>query len=303
MKINRLFEIVYILLQKETITAAELAQHFEVSPRTIFRDIDVLSGAGIPIFCSKGKGGGISLLEGYSFNSSLLSQQEQEEVLIALQTLMAAEYPDINSVLQKMSRLFKRNLTSWLHIDFSPWGSEDAQRELFPLLRKSIIEHEEIHFIYYNSIGQSSQRVVEPVQLVFKGRAWYLAAYCKTSNSPRIFKLGRMRDVATMGVFFAPRDMQPIIDYTEENVVHNTTQVILTIATSGAYRVYDEFEDRMISVNKDGSFTITIDLPEGRWLINYLLSYGQLLEKVEPDQVRINLLNEIQTMTKKLKRS
>ena len=111
MQINRLFEIIYILLNKKSITATELAKHFEVSVRTIYRDIDTLSFAGIPIYAVQGKGGGISLLDDYILDKSLLSEKEQNEILYALQSLSAAKVPESKEVLERLSRLFNKNKT------------------------------------------------------------------------------------------------------------------------------------------------------------------------------------------------
>nr|WP_316047202.1 HTH domain-containing protein [Planococcus glaciei] len=106
--ISRHFEIIYLLLDKKVITAKELADHFEVSARTIYRDMDVLSGAGIPIYANKGRGGGISLLEGYSFNASMLTNDEQEDILVGLQTLAVTNFPETDLILKKVARLFKK---------------------------------------------------------------------------------------------------------------------------------------------------------------------------------------------------
>ena len=106
MKINRLFEITTILLNKGTVTAKELADRFGVSTRTIFRDIDVLSSAGVPVYMKKGSGGGISILENYVFSRTLISDQESESLLLAVKTLQATQYPEVDMVLGKMGAIF-----------------------------------------------------------------------------------------------------------------------------------------------------------------------------------------------------
>ncbi|MCL6459768.1 MAG: YafY family transcriptional regulator [Gorillibacterium sp.] len=291
MPLSRHFEIVYMLLHKKMITAGELAKHFEVSTRTIYRDIDVLSAAGIPVYCSQGKGGGISLLDGYSFNASLLSNQEQDDVLMALQTLVATEYPEMDAVLSKFARLFKKEGNNWLDVDFSPWGSGETKRHIFPLFRKAIADHCMISFRYYNSAGKESIRMVEPVQLLFKSRSWYLAGHCVTSDDSRIFKISRMRDIVKTERIFEPRQLVAAIDLAEENAARDMVEVTLRISSKGAYRVYDEFEETMITVNEDGSYTVKGDLPRGSWLDSYLLSFGTLLEEVSPELTRTRLLS------------
>ncbi|MBU3110021.1 helix-turn-helix transcriptional regulator [Clostridium lacusfryxellense] len=122
MQINRLFGIIYILLDRKVVTAKELAKHFEVSSRTIYRDVDTLSSAGIPIYATQGKNGGITLLENFVLNKSVLSENEQNEILVALQSLTATGYPSIDITLSKLSSLFKKGDNNWIEVDFTNWG-------------------------------------------------------------------------------------------------------------------------------------------------------------------------------------
>ena len=119
---NRLFEIIYILLNKKSTTARELAEHFGVSQRTIYRDVDTLSLADIPVYTEKGKGGGISLLPDFVLNKSILSEQEQNEILSALQGLSSVKTTETDQVLKKLSTIFNKNTVNWLEVDFSDWS-------------------------------------------------------------------------------------------------------------------------------------------------------------------------------------
>lgn len=127
MKINRLFEIVYLLMDKKSMTAKDLAAHFEVSVRTVLRDIDTLAVAGIPIYTTQGKGGGVRLMDGYVLSKSVLTDKEQTDILSALQSLHAVSVPDVEPVLGKLRALFNKNATSWIDIDFSPWESGEGE--------------------------------------------------------------------------------------------------------------------------------------------------------------------------------
>ena len=114
LQINRLLEIVYALLRQKTVTAKELAERFNVSQRTIYRDIDTLSLAGIPVYTEKGKNGGISLLPEFVLSKSFLSEQEQNEILSALQGLSNIKTAETNQVLQKLSSIFNKSAANWL---------------------------------------------------------------------------------------------------------------------------------------------------------------------------------------------
>lgn len=138
MQINRLFEIIYILLDKKTVTANELAKKFEVSSRTIYRDVEILSGAGIPIYTTKGKGGGISILDNFILDKSVISKEEQSAIITALTAMSVLPNVEKTGIADKMSLLFKSNDSSWIDVDFSDWNVE--QKNFFNKIRDSIIE-------------------------------------------------------------------------------------------------------------------------------------------------------------------
>ena len=191
MQIHRLFEIVYLLLDTPNITARQLAERFEVSERTIYRDVDVLSGAGIPVYAAKGKGGGIRLLPDYVLDKSLLNENEQEAILLGLKSLAATGGED-PAVTDKLARLFHKAEASWIEVDFSSWGRDPAEKEAFDILKAAILTARLVHLTYYNAAGEQSERVIEPVRLHFKGGRWYLQAYCRTRQAWRTFRLSRI---------------------------------------------------------------------------------------------------------------
>lgn len=299
MQINRLFEIIYILLSKKTITAKELAERFEVSVRTIYRDIDTLSSAGIPVYASQGKGGGISLLDDYVLDKSVLSERERNEILYALQGLSITQAPEADKILTKLSSLFNINKTSWIEVDFSPWGSDEKRTCQFTIIKDAILSRRIIEFNYFSSSGEKSARRVEPVKLVFKVNAWYLQAFCLTKNTYRFFKITRMLDVLMTPEPFPEKDLEELPEGEPEKKTQSWIDVCLKISAQGAYRVYDEFDENNITKNKDGSFTVTASLPDNPWLIRYILSFGADIEVLAPQNVRDMLLKELVEITSK----
>ncbi len=195
MKNSRLFEILYLLMEKRSITAGELAERLEVSERTIYRDIDALSAAGIPVFTQKGQGGGIRLMEQFILDKALLSQAQQDEILFALQAILATGGAAEGETLARLTALFRRESASWLEVDFTDWGSGAAERENFALVKGAILARKALSFTYYSSAGAQSRRTVEPARLVFKSGCWYLSAYCRTRQDWRIFRLVRMENL------------------------------------------------------------------------------------------------------------
>lgn len=307
MQISRLFQVVYILLEKGTVTAPELAELFEVSVRTIYRDVETLSQAGVPIYTTQGKGGGISLSDRFVLNKSLLSDKEQDEILFALQSLSAAQLPDTDEVFAKLSSLFRKNNTNWIEVDFSSWGSGQKQKELYALLKQAILEHKVISFTYLSAAGEQKSRRAAPVKLLFKDRAWYIEAYSFEQHALRTFKITRMSNVQLLDGDEGKRleIQQEWIEATgisrAEVKVNETLKIslLLKIEPAGAYRVVDEFKEENISNQEDGSFLVTSELPSGEWLYPYLLSYGDLLEVIEPAPVRLEMNNRTVKMAKK----
>ncbi|SPF37744.1 Helix-turn-helix, type 11 domain-containing protein [Candidatus Desulfosporosinus infrequens] len=301
MKINRLFEIVYILLNKKTTTAKELAERFEVSVRTIYRDIDTLSSAGIPIYACQGKGGGISLLDDYILNKSILSENEQNEILFALQSLTVTQNPETDRVLSKLSSLFNKNKINWIAVDLSPWGSEKHKICEFTILKNAILNHQVIEFNYFNTSGEKSSRKVEPIKLIFKVKAWYLQGFCLSKNANRTFKISRMSDVQITQEIFVDRLPKELPEDIKEQSSQKWIAVQLKISPHGAYRVFDEFDEKEITKNQDGSFTIATALPESEWLFGYILSFGTDIEVLTPQNIRAMIQNKLDEIIEKYK--
>ncbi|GAB6110220.1 helix-turn-helix transcriptional regulator [Fusibacter bizertensis] len=302
MQMNRLFEIVYILLNKKTTTAKELSQRFEVSVRTIYRDIDKLSSAGIPIYASQGKGGGISLLDDYILNKSVLSEDEQNEILFALQSLTVTQNPETGKVLSKLSSLFNKSNTHWVEVDLSPWGSDKNKTSAFTVLKNAILNHQMIEFTYYNSYGEKSRRTVEPIKLIFKINAWYLQGFCLTKNEYRTFKISRMFNIGALQEFFLDRTSDGLFVDDKKPRSQKWISVQLKFSPKGAYRVFDAFDENEIIRNSDGSFTVTTSLPENKWLVEYLLSFGTDIEILSPQSIRELIHDKLEEIILKYKK-
>ena len=289
---NRLFEIVYILMQKKKTTAKELANRFEVSTRTIYRDIETLSGANIPIYASKGKDGGIGLLDEYVLNKTILSEEEQNQILFALQGMKKVKGQDEKDILEKLSILFNKEINDWIKIDFSNWGN--VQEERFDIIKSAILNKQLIGFTYYNSNGEESKRIVEPLQIWFKDKSWYLVSYCKLKQDYRIFKIARIKEVKMLQEHFE-RELPK-----EENEQYNFKIIELELEINKAmtYRVYDEFESKEITKKEDGNFIIKVKYPENEWVYGYILSFGEYAKVLNPSYAKNIIKDKLQRTLK-----
>jgi predicted DNA-binding transcriptional regulator YafY len=282
-----------MLLNKGTTTAKELAERFGVSTRTIYRDIDVLSEAGVPVYMNKGNGGGIYLLENYAINRTLISPQESESLLLAISTLQATQYPELDRVLEKLGAMF-RDISSheWVEVDFSPWGSTANEKNKFSDIRQALLQRKVICFQYVNGEGQRSRRLAEPEKLIFKDNAWYLKAFCRLRHEYRTFRISRLKKLEILPETFAPKEPHRPATVTEE-VSLPLVHLKLCFQAKALNRLYDYFDDTYINQNHDGSYTLEVALPDNEWIYGYILSFGHLVEVLEPETVRLAVVEKM----------
>lgn len=293
MRESRLFRIVYYLLQNGKATAPELAQKFDVSIRTIYRDIDSISSAGIPIYAAQGKGGGISILNDYTLDKSLFSEQEQELMLSALQGMIATTEKNSNELLTKLSGLFQIKSTNWIEVDFSDWAHRTPQQDTFNIIKEAIFQKRIISFCYFSGKGNKEKRNVRPIRLVFKSKSWYLYSFCLLRNDYRFFKLTRIKELEMLSETFT-QDFTPT--KTKKQIqVENTVAVKLKFDRQAAFRVYDEFTDN-ITEDSQGNLYVQVDLPDNEVLYSYVMSFSDSVEIIEPQSIREQMKKRLQKM-------
>jgi len=282
----------YLLSEKKCIKASELAEHFEVSVRTIYRDVETLSMAGIPIYAKKGKYGGIAILDNFVFEKSIVSEDEQIQILAAIQSIQEVEKGTINDLLVKLSGLFQIKNPNWISIDFSDWSNQ--HQELFQRVKFAIVKTRILKFDYYGRIGDISTRKVEPIQLWFKEHAWYLRGYCQEKHAIRVFKLSRMKRVECLDESFKKKELN--IEDKEEidkyiDSPQNKISFSMKIDKCMAYQVFDYFEEHEIKSNEDGSFTVSLNYPKDEWLYGMIMSFGNHAKVISPESLKSEVAN------------
>ena len=295
MKDNRLFRILYYILEKEKVTANELADKFEVSVRTIYRDIDSISSVGVPIFTTQGKGGGIKIDNEYILNKSLFDANEKEQIIAALQGLEKTNKVYKSELITKLSALFKIKNSNWIDIDFTSWGSNNTYQDLFNTLKIAIINKNIISFSYNSSKAEKINRRVKPIRLLFKEQDWYLYAFCLLRNDFRYFKLSRIKDLEVLAINY--EDNFENIVLKREIKYENTVNIKLKFNKSVAFRVYDEF--KAIVEDKKGNLYVEMKIPNNYKLYNYIFSFGANVEILEPKEIRNQFKNMINKIAKK----
>lgn len=297
MQSNRLFRLLYYLIDKKHTTAPELAEKFEVSVRTIYRDIDALSEAGIPVYSQAGKGGGIYILRDFVVDKACFSEDERQEILMAMQSLSGIQCADNRDIIDKLSAVFHVAAENWIEVDFSRWGVSSGDNEKFERIKLAIIHRNPMVITYAGSNGITGRRKIYPLKLYYKSRAWYVKAYCTREHEYRIFKLNRILESEIVKEIFScpPFPKESGVAESEYN------QITLRFPKEMTFRIYDEFDKADITVHENGDLLVCARIPENAWLTEYILSFGTQVEIIEPISLKEKITEQVMALYNKYK--
>ena len=285
LKNDRMFQLLYLLLEKGATAAPVLAEKLGVSVRTVYRDVDALSSAGVPVYALPGKGGGIALVSGYELDRALLSDEEQNQILFAIQSMRATELP-VNELLQKLGGMFHKPVANWIEVDFTRWGYGHTDRNRFDTLKTAVVERRVLRICYCGASGEMTERDVEPIKLIFKDKNWYLQAFCRKADDFRLFRVNRIIALSLTAERFSEQpDPAPPL---EPNIMAMVSPLRITLrfTPAAAYRVYDDFTPQSIDRQSDGSLLVNAVYPDDGWAVGYLLTYGTDVEVLQPPLLR-----------------
>lgn len=286
MKIDRLIGILSILLQEEKTTAPELAERFEVSRRTINRDIEDLCKAGIPVRTVQGSGGGISIMDGYRMDRTILTSKDMQMILAGLRSLDSVSgsryYGQLMEKLQTGSSNFIGGRDSIL-IDLSSWYKGSLAPKI-EVIQSAIEDRKLLEFRYYAPSGESSRRI-EPYYLVFQWSSWYVWGWCCRREDYRLFKLNRMDRVAEIDRGFVCRDV-PMPDLSNEKIFPGGIRAKALFAPDMKWRLVEEFGPHCFTETDDGRLLFTADYTDMDNLVTWLLTFGAKVEVLEPAEAR-----------------
>ena len=297
---ENLFELTYILLEKRQVTAGEMAEHFGVSQRTIYRWVDALNLAGVPVYSTKGKGGGIHVSEKYALDKTVFTDAEKAEILSSLNALNALSGQKNSAVSKFRSLVSSDKNTDWIEVDFSPWNPKMQEiRKLFSLLKRAVIDCKKVSFDYFPRDGFCTNRTVHPWKIVFRGQAWYLYGYCETKCINLYFKLSRMMNLKILSEkvqseYFTKIEDKEYKGYTEESSPLVTLK--MKVSNEDLSRILDDFKADSIEEDTPQTKILTMTVHKMPWLVDYLLSFGSRLTLLEPEEIIKELKTEIHKM-------
>ena len=298
MKMDRLIGILSVLLQKDVVTAPYLAEQFEVSRRTINRDIEDLCKAGIPIVTKQGTNGGISIMENYKIERALLTNTEMLDILAGLRGLDSINgtnrYGQLMEKLSVGSSDFMSGSQSVL-IDLSSWY-KDSLAPKIELIRNAIDSGRELSFFYYSPTGES-ERNIEPYYLIFRWSSWYVWGWCKKRRNFRLFKLNRMDGLQISETTF-PKRQVPLPDLKDEQIFPGGIRVKALFDASCKWRLVEEFGTGCFTELPDGRLLFHADYTNKENLITWLLTFREQAELLEPVELREELLTALRKTMK-----
>ena len=291
MKIDRLIGILSILLQKEKTTAPELAERFEVSRRTINRDIENLCKAGIPIQTSQGAGGGISIMEGFAMDRTLLTSKDMKMILAGLRSLDSVSGSHYYGQLMEKIKPGSSDIVTGsdaILIDLSSWN-KDAIAPKVSFIQDAIEERTILAFDYYAPSGDS-HREIEPYYLIFKWSSWYVYGFCLMRHDFRMFKLNRMSEIRCMERHFEMRNVQAP-NLSIGSLYPPAIKVKAIVEAKMKWRLIEEFGPDCFTVREDGRLLFSGFYSDEDGLLAWILTFGDQMKLLEPDWMKEKLLH------------
>ncbi|WP_313129836.1 helix-turn-helix transcriptional regulator [Anaerocolumna sp.] len=307
MKIERLIAIIMLLLERDVIPTSELAERLEVSRRTIFRDIDTLNIAGMPIMVTRGSTGGVSLMKSYKVDKKLFTPKDVQSLITSLQSYnQLLENKEIANTLTKLQSMTKENdllkqNTNYQNfsIDLEPNQGNRSLRILLKVIETAMNTKQYLLFNYTDKSGDGTSRKVEPYKVVFKESSWYLQAFSIERNDYRIFKLARMSDVQLAEETFTPRDFVSLPMDGANWMTKDIVTVIIRIEKSIKDKVIERFGEEYIIACDENNYIAKYPIVDNEDGYNVLIKFGRKCEIIEPLNVRQNFKEYLKKILEK----
>ena len=307
MKIDRMLTIIVMLLNRDRVSAKDLAEKFEISVRTVYRDIDAINMAGIPIISYPGNNGGFGIMENYKLDHQVLTLNNMCSMLSALKGINSTlEDIELESSIEKLRNLIPQDKTQHvdLHmeqiiINMLPWRHTPKQKQRVKLIQSAITQSQLISITYRNNAGERSSRLVEPMSLIFKGYTWYLFAYCRLKTDFRVFRISRMIDLQVEDELFKRKE-KSYHEIEQASMKHISSAIVtLKFSPEVRTRVEDSFDRENIEVLSTGELIVTAHFPDEELYFPMIFSFGEHVEVLGPERIRQTVVSKIKSMQEK----
>jgi len=297
LKIDRLVSMIFLLMKKKKISARELSDYFDCSVRTIYRDIETLENAGVPIVSHQGIDGGFELVEGYRIEKPFLSSQEASTILGILEGLKHViddvELENIATKMEGADAAFSN-----IQFEMKGWGMSKDFKEKINVINSAISNRSPLEIDYYSSYLEFTQRIIHPLKIIIKGSSWYLYAFCTLKDDYRLFKIPRIKNLSVLEQTFNDGKYlkTPLFDLNWGNPAE---EIVLKFDT----RIYSSFKDFFLEENiieyNEKYFIVKVHFPYDQWVLSLVLSYGDMVEVIKPERLKKDLIRHAEGILKK----
>lgn len=302
MKIERLLGIIIYMLNRESVNAPQLAERFNVSRRTIIRDIDTLTLAGIPIYSEIGSKGGYSINRDYRLNEKIINKTDSDYMLLALQSLKTI-YGDerVEETYEKIKHLYLNETTEFpLDINFSVLNENEFVNSIIPILKNALNESKTITFQYTNINGRKRNVSLNIIKILYKWYSWYVFGYDINKNDYRLFKLSRMRNLVISNEHFVEKyDFTNLLDDYEKKTRNSKECIFIKYSQNISPLIDEYFQGEVIKNTKNHVIKEIIIGESDFMMFSIILGFGDKIEVLSPDSYRNKIINHLkQTLAK-----
>lgn len=304
MKIDRLISIIMILLERKKVRLAELAGIFNVTPRTIQRDLDAINLAGVPIVSYPGVGGGVGIMENYKLEKRLFSTRDITALLMGLGSIQTSLSGDevvgalakVKGMIPEEQRAAIELRAGQVTIDTTPWTGMHGYGNLIASVQSALDDRRLLRFQYTDRMMNKTERTVEPYRLVLKGMRWYLDGYCLEREDYRMFKLARMGEVEILTTAYTPRDYSsgPTV---EPNFQDNVSIATLRVKEAALDRLLDMVRKSDIETENGDTWVMHVPIPANEHGYKFLLGLGVDCQCLAPLELRDGFKQYLKRMT------
>lgn len=283
MKIDRLIGIITTLQQKKTVTAPYLAEKFEVSRRTINRDIEDICKAGIPIITTQGVNGGISIMDGFSLNTTIFTKEELAAIFTGLKSLdSVSNSPSAEKLAQKIGGSEAIRLADNMVIDLSSFYKGDLSAKI-DTIKRAMKNSKCISFHYCYDKGEADKRI-EPYLIVFQWSDWYVFGFCRERQDFRMYKLRRLWNLQITDETFTVREIPA---QKKQFGAHMTDDYVITAVydASVKYRLVEEYGPNSFVEQEDGKLYTQWGFTKTETAVEWFLSFGNKVKVLNPPEM------------------
>ncbi|ALS02126.1 hypothetical protein ATZ33_12255 [Enterococcus silesiacus] len=296
-KIERILAIIVLLLENEIVSTAQLAQRFEVTKRTIFRDIETIELAGFPIVSHPGRHGGFSLVDSFKLRTYTYSGEEKQDILNALnvQEGLFGISDQQNTIKEKITLIqekanqkgqFKRQFSFESPTMHRPEIEIETKRKINDI-NLALKKNKKLIIDYVDNKGDHTQRTIHPYELMLMNGSWYIYSYCEDREAFRYFKVTRIRHLMIQKITFEP------VEYSNKRLVETNEEIIqLRFKKEDLGKLYDYYTEDEIEVRAD-SVDVRIYANQQKTILPYLLMFGNGVKVIAPEVLKEQHRSEI----------